>query len=1510
MPISSTKALIAVFACVSLASCGGSDGSDGVAGKDGEDGAPALVSTSQEPAGLNCQAGGWKIEAGSDRNGNGSLDGNEVSSVSYACNGKDGQNGQDGSDGTTALVDVTPVGVSAECTAGGYRVDSGLDLNNNDVLDSGEVQDSAFICDGEDGADGISALITTEIDNTNAVCSAGGIRVLSGIDVNRNGQLDAGEETQTSYLCNGEAGQDGESGASALLASTQVPAGGQCIAGGYRIDTGLDADGNGLLEGTEVTSNFYVCNGADGENGLDGADGLQSLVDISTEAPGVNCEGGGKLIESGADLNWNGILDAGEVQQSGYLCNGKDGLNGSDGQDGTDGSDGADGLPGEDGSNSLMSSTEEPAGANCAAGGVEISSGIDVDDDNILDSAEIQSTSYVCHGAGGADAQSFILQYSAQAGGSIIGTSVQEVLLGESGESVTAAPDNGYYFTAWSDGNASASRVDSSVQSDLDVVAGFAIYQYTLIYTAGDNGSLSGIVGQTVFHGADGTAVEAIPDEGFHFTQWSDGSVQNPRTEIAVEEDVSVNASFAVNEYSLVYQAGSGGSIMGNATQTVTHSNNGSVVAAVPDSGYQFVGWSDGVTTANRTDQNVQADLQVTAEFREQLSPPEEVSTGVDNGSLELSWESNPYADSYNVYYALETGVTPSSYSGLAGGGMLSNVSSPVTLSELDGGQRYYFVITTVIDGVESAAGNEVSLLLPNTPWLVSAHQGRLRADVTSAETARVDWDVAFGESYNLYVSKDPETDLSQYASYGAELRLNVTPPVTLNNLVIDEPVYVALEVNGEVKDWTNVVSRTWGVNDAVKAQVLGADGTRYVGGDFTMAGMNAGKVAAFPIGNNAAAPHLLSMPQANGSVHAVASDGRGGWYIGGEFTKVGQVDRLRLAHFDAAGRLTDWNPGANDTVFALEFHEDTVYVGGDFTAAGNGVASIARNKLASFDVAGNLTPWNPYANGTVRAFAIGDGAIFAGGDFSQIGGGSSAVSSKGLAKFGFDGNLESWRTVPGHVNDLAFRNGYVVVGGSFTIGSQPNSNQYYAPDEYRSNIAAFSASTGYMVSWRPIADDEVTSIVIDDADIVYFGAKGRVGRQVYGYESSIYTYSVNYCSGGLARMALPSASAVGCIDGGSTRAIALSGNGIVSADESNTVFGADGGLVNAMASDGGTVVVAGDFDVAAGPSRLRLAAFDPKGFLKEWNPGADASVRALAINNGSIYAGGDFTLSGGGVATTSREHLASYDSSGNLLSWNPGVDRRVNAISVDNNLIYVGGHFVSASDSSGTQTRRALAAFDATGNLLSWNPGADSYVNALAVSNGLVYAGGDFTSAGGGTGTVTRNYLAAFDFAGNLSAWSGEANDEVVSISLDGGTLYASGKFTAAGGSTGSAARNRLAAFGINGDLTSWNPGLSGGIASSLFASGGLVYAGGNFTGAQGGSGGVMPVKGLAAFTASGEISGWSPEVDGSVSNIVSDGLSLYIGGEFTKGSDQFRESAKSRLAVFDLNGELLDQY
>lgn len=211
--------------------------------------------------------------------------------------------------------------------------------------------------------------------------------------------------------------------------------------------------------------------------------------------------------------------------------------------------------------------------------------------------------------------EQFTLTYLAAAGGAISGQVSQVVNNGAAGEAVEAVPETGYHFVDWSDGSTNNPRTDTNVTADITVTANFALNTYTLTYNAGLNGSITGDVSQSVNHGADGTEVTAVPDPYYHFVNWSDSSTDNPRTDTNVTADITVTANFAIDTYTLTYNADPNGSITGDTSQTVNRGSDGTEVTAVPDPYYHFVNWSDGGTDNPRTDLNVTADITVTANF-------------------------------------------------------------------------------------------------------------------------------------------------------------------------------------------------------------------------------------------------------------------------------------------------------------------------------------------------------------------------------------------------------------------------------------------------------------------------------------------------------------------------------------------------------------------------------------------------------------------------------------------------------------------------------------------------------------------------------------------------------------------------------------------------------------------------------------------------------------------------------------------------------------------------------
>ena len=169
-----------------------------------------------------------------------------------------------------------------------------------------------------------------------------------------------------------------------------------------------------------------------------------------------------------------------------------------------------------------------------------------------------------------------------------------------------------------------------------------------------------------------------------------------------------------------------------------------------------------------------------------------------------------------------------------------------------------------------------------------------------------------------------------------------------------------------------------------------------------------------------------------------------------------------------------------------------------------------------------------------------------------------------------------------------------------------------------------------------------------------------------------------------------------------------------------------------------------------------------------------------------------------------------------------------VRAVVYAGDTIYVGGHFTTATDSTGTHIRNHVAAIDAsTGRLRAWAPGADGAVWSIAVAGGDVYLGGNFTRVG----DRPRRRLAKV--AAGSGAVAGDfvhrANRTVRTMTVADGSLYVGGQF----GTVDGLSRDRLAAFTLaSGRLrTDWTPSANGTVFGLDAGPADRIYAGGAFS-------------------------------------------------------------------------------
>lgn len=171
------------------------------------------------------------------------------------------------------------------------------------------------------------------------------------------------------------------------------------------------------------------------------------------------------------------------------------------------------------------------------------------------------------------------------------------------------------------------------VATDCSVVATFAADTFTLAYTAAAGGTLTGDVSQTVAYGGSGSPVTAVADVHHHFTQWSDGSVANPRVDAGVTANTDVVGTFAIDTFTVTATVAEHGSI-GPVSQSVDYGSAATFVV-VADAGYfaTLVGDTCNVARVNETtwtSDAIVADCHVVATFS--AKPVPELSIEVDDG--------------------------------------------------------------------------------------------------------------------------------------------------------------------------------------------------------------------------------------------------------------------------------------------------------------------------------------------------------------------------------------------------------------------------------------------------------------------------------------------------------------------------------------------------------------------------------------------------------------------------------------------------------------------------------------------------------------------------------------------------------------------------------------------------------------------------------------------------------------------------------------------------------------
>ncbi|NMO14462.1 hypothetical protein HPC49_06400 [Pyxidicoccus fallax] len=240
---------------------------------------------------------------------------------------------------------MRPELAGANCPQGGHAVLTGLDLDDDGVLDDDEVRTTTYSC--------FSARSSLRPEPPGLHCAHGGQAVLTGLDLDDDGVLDDSEVTATDYVC-------ATTVPNVLVRTRQVASGAQCTHGGVVSHAGVDLDGDQLLDDAEITREVYGCS--------EPAPVLTRVRDVATNY--TVCPKPGALVEAAVDLDRDGVFDDTEVRASLEICVSV--------------------------SQARVRQQPEPAGERCPMGGTAVQAGRDINMDGEFGPNEVLGTTYVC----------------------------------------------------------------------------------------------------------------------------------------------------------------------------------------------------------------------------------------------------------------------------------------------------------------------------------------------------------------------------------------------------------------------------------------------------------------------------------------------------------------------------------------------------------------------------------------------------------------------------------------------------------------------------------------------------------------------------------------------------------------------------------------------------------------------------------------------------------------------------------------------------------------------------------------------------------------------------------------------------------------------------------------------------------------------------------------------------------------------------------------------------------
>lgn len=325
---------------------------------------------------------------------------------------------------------------------------------------------------------------------------------------------------------------------------------------------------------------------------------------------------------------------------------------------------------------------------------------------------------------------------------------------------------------------------------------------------------------------------------------------------------------------------------------------------------------------------------------------------------------------------------------------------------------------------------------------------------------------------------------------------------------------------------------------------------------------------------------------------------------------------------------------GVGDWVNAIAFSSSDVYVGGSFwKASGSDPRRIAKWNGNSWSPVGNNETSGGPLNGDVNTIAVSGSTVYAGGNFTTLGG-----SPKGIKKW--DGS--SWTDVGSGVNGLVYAiavsGSDIYVGGLFTQAGGVSAN----------NIAKWNGS-----SWTTLGSGvnyTVYGIAVSGGNVFVAGgfteAGGMSVKNIAKWNGSSWSALGSGVNNAIYAMAVSGSDIY--VGGLFSQAGGISVKNIAKWNGSNWSALGSGvnGTVRAITLLGSNVYVGGFFTEAGGGSANNLAKWNGSTW-SALGSGTNGAVFTLAVSGSDVYVGGSFTQAGG----VSSSRIAKFADGQNPLS-------------------------------------------------------------------------------------------------------------------------------------------------------------------------------------------------------------------------------------------------------------------